>query len=225
MKLREMLRLLLWPLIGLCIFFSLQMFAAHYTGGISSGLDYLMGLMDLREERTFGTWFQSLLFIAAGLSFFMISRHPSLPKFGKTLLTLMALGFCFLSADEALSLHEFMGFHLEQITGIVRDTALEQRGYAWVLLYAPAAAAVFALLFYLYRPLFRESSSSAARRLFALAWVAVAAVFILEAAEALAVYARKDLTCLMTCFEETFELATLLLFYAANLLIAEEADL
>jgi len=224
-KVSELLRLLLWPLVGLCIFFSLQMFAAYYTYGMSSGLDYLMGLMDLREERTFGTWFQSLLFVAAGVSFFMVSRHPALPKFGKSLLTLAALGFCFLSADEALSLHEFLGFHLEQITGIVQDTALEQRGYAWVLLYAPAAVAVFALLFYIYRPVFRDSSSPTARRLFALAWVAVAAVVLLEVAEALAVYARKDLTGLMTCFEETFELIALMLFYSTNLLISEQADL
>jgi hypothetical protein len=225
LKVSELLRLLLWPLIALCVFFALQMFVAYFAQGISSGFDYLMDLLDLREERTFGTWFQSLLFVLTGLSFFMISRHPALPKAGKLLLTLLALGFCFLSADEALSLHEFAGYHLEQITGMVDDTALEQRGYARVLLYLPAAIAVFALFLTLYRPLFRAAPSPAARNVFALAWGAVAIVFLFEAAEAWAVFARKDLTGLMTCFEETFELAALMLFYTANLLIAEDAHL
>jgi hypothetical protein len=225
MKVSELLRILLWPLIGLCIFFSLQMFVTYYAQGASSGFDYLMNLMDLREERTIGTWFQSLLFVAAGVSFFMISRHPDFTKTGKIFLALLALGFCFLSADEALALHEFMGFHFEQITGIVDDTALEQRGYAWVLLYAPAAVAVFILFFWIYGPLFRNAGAPSARRLFALAWGAVVIVFLFEVAEAWAVHARKDVTGLMTCFEETFELAVLMLFYAANLRIAEDAGL
>ena len=225
MKVREFLRLLLWLLTGLCLFFALQMFVAYYTQGMSSGFDYLMGLMDLREERTFGTWFQSLLFAVTGLSFFMVSGHPALPKAGKPLLVLTALGFCFLSADEALSLHEFMGFHLEQITGIVQDTALEQRGYSWVILYAPAAVAVLAMFSFIYRPVFKNASSPAARRIFLLAWVAVAAVILLEVAEGVSVLARTDYLSVLPCIEETFELAALMLFYSANLLIAEEADL
>jgi hypothetical protein len=225
LKIRELLHLLLWPLTGLCLFFSLQMFAAYYTQGMSSALDYVMNLIDLREERTFGTWFQSLLFVLTGLSFFMVSRHPALPRFGKTVLILMSLGFCFLSADEALSLHEFMGYHLEQITGIVQDTAMEQRGYSWVLLYAPAAVAVFAMIFCIYRPVLNTSPDPAVRRLFALAWISVAVVMVFEMAEGLAFLARTDQLSVLPCIEETFELAALMLFYSANLRIAEKAEL
>jgi hypothetical protein len=108
-KIRELLRLLLWPIIGICLLLSAQAFFAHFTLGESRLLDYLNAIVDLREERTIGTWFEGLLFALTGLSFFLVSRHPALPMFGKSLLILMALGFVFLSADEILSLHEFMG--------------------------------------------------------------------------------------------------------------------
>ena len=137
MKVRELLRLLFWPLIGLCFLIAAHTFFTQYTQGMSKLLDYLNGIVDLREERMIGTWFESLLFAIVGLSFFLVSRHPALSKFGRALLVLMALGFCFLSADEALALHEFMGYEFEQATGIVKGTTLEKRGYSWILLYAP----------------------------------------------------------------------------------------
>ena len=93
MKIRELLRLLLWPLIILCLLVIAQAFFAHYTQGLSKLLDYLNAIVDLREERTIGTWFESILFVITGVSFFLVSRHPALSRVGKTLLVLMALGF------------------------------------------------------------------------------------------------------------------------------------
>lgn len=224
MKLRELLRLLLWPIAGICLLLSAQAFFAHYTQGQSRLLDYLNGIIDLREERTIGTWFESLLFALTGASFFLVSRHPALPKFGKMLLVLMALGFIFLSADEMLSLHEFAGFQLEQASGIVQDTRLQERGYSWVLLYGPLAISVFGLVSGYYCRMTSVSEKRAASIFFLLAWVAVELVVLLEVADGWSILWRKDWT-ILSCFEEAFELCFLMLFYAANLLIAEEAEL
>ena len=222
MKLRELLRLLLWPIIGVCLLISAQVFFAHYTQGMSKLLDYLNAIVDLREERTIGTWFETLLFALVGVSFFLVSRHPALSKLGKTLMVLMALGFCFLSADEMLSLHEFMGYELEQATGIVEDTTLDQRGFSWVLIYAPAALVVAGFLFNYYRRI--TQNNKAARACFALAWAFVGLVVLLEIAAGWSILQRSEFLVL-PCFEESFELVFLMLFYAANLLIAEEAEL
>lgn len=224
MKLRELLRLLLWPIIGVCFLLSMQMFFAHYTQGQSSLLDYLNGIIDLREERTIGTWFEGLLFALTGVTFFLVSRHPALPKFGKSLLVLMALGFVFLSADEALSLHEFFGYEFEQATGIVKDTALEQRGFSWVLIYAPIALVVAGMLSNFYCRMTSNCTKRGASICYLLAWVAVELVILLEIADGWSILKDADLT-MLSCFEESFELVFIMLFYTANLLIAEEAEL
>ncbi len=224
MKIRELLRLLFWPLVGLCILVGAQAFFAHYTEGMSKLLDYINAVIDLREERTIGTWFETLLFVWVGLSFFLISRHPALPKYGRNLFVLIALGFCFLSADEALVLHEFMGYELEQVTGIVKDTALEQRGFSWVLIYAPAALAVFGVLVGLYYRILKVSANKRAGVCFLLAWVAVGLVVLFEVIDGWSILERVDLS-IIPCFEEFFELVFLMLLYYANLLIAEEAEL
>ncbi len=224
MKIRELLRLLFWPLIGICLLVSAQVFFAHYTQGISKTLDYLNAIIDLREERTIGTWFESILFVITGLSFFLVSRHPALSKVGKTLLVLMALGFCFLSADEALVLHEFMGYELEQATGIVKDTALEQRGFSWVLIYAPAAVTLFACIFGSYLRMFRAGAGIKPLILFLLAWVALGIVVLFEVAAGWSILQRAEFQ-ILPCFEEPMELVFIMLFYSANLLIAEQAEL
>jgi hypothetical protein len=222
MKVRELLRLLLWPLIGLCFLVGAQTFFAHYTEGMSRLLDYLNAIIDMREERTVGTWFETLFFALAGLSFLLVSRHPALPKLGKYLLVLMALGFCFLSADEMLSLHEFMGYELEQATGIVKDTRLEQRGYSWVLLYAPAAVVVAGFLLSYYRRMTKDNK--AASICFLLAWVAVELVVLCEVLAGWSILEQMDLS-IVPCIEESMELVFIMLFYSANLLIAEKAEL
>jgi hypothetical protein len=224
LKIRELLRLLLWPLTGICILLSAQVFFAHYTEGMSKTLDYLNAIIDLREERTIGTWFESILFVITGLSFFLVSRHPALSKVGKTLLVLMALGFCFLSADEALVLHEFMGYELEQATGIVKDTALEQRGFSWVLIYAPAALVVFALVSGQYRRMTKTSPERAASICWLLAWVAVELVVLFEVAAGWSILQRSEFQ-ILPCVEEPMELVFIMLFYSANLLIAEQSEL
>jgi hypothetical protein len=224
LKIRELLRLLLWPLIGLCFLVGAQAFFAHYTQGMSRLLDYLNAIVDLREERTIGIWFQTLLFALTGVSFFLVSRHPALPKFGKILLVLMALGFCFLSADEMLSLHEFMGYELEQVTGIVKDTTLDQRGYSWVLLYAPAALVVCSILSCFYYRMTKTSWNRTASICYLLAWLAVELVVLCEVVDGWSILNRIDLS-VVPCFEESLELVFIMLFYSANLLIAEDAEL
>jgi hypothetical protein len=224
LKIRELLRLLFWPLIILCLVVITQSFFAYYTQGLSTLLDYLNAIIDLREERTIGTWFESILFVITGLSFFLVSRHPALSKFGKTLLILMALGFCFLSADEALVLHEFMGYELEQVTGIVKDTALEQRGFSWVLIYAPAALAVFSLVSCQYRRMTKTSPERAAGICWLLAWVAVELVVLFEVAVGWSILQHAEVH-IFACFEEAMELVFIMLFYSANLLIAEQSEL
>lgn len=224
MKIRELLRLLLLPLIILCLLVIAQSFFACFTQGLSGLLDYLNAVIDLREERTVGTWFESILFVITGLSFFLVSRHPALPKAGKVLLVLMALGFCFLSADEALVLHEFMGYQLEQATGIVKDTALEQRGFSWVLLYAPVAAVLFACIFRSYLRICKAGAGTKPLLLFLLAWCALGAVVLAEAVAGWSILQRAEFQ-ILPCIEESMELVFIMLFYGANLLIAEKAEL
>lgn len=224
MKIRELLRLLFLPLIILCLLVSAQSFFTHYTQGTSGLLDYLNAIIDIREERTIGTWFESILFVIAGISFFLVSRHPALSKSGKILLILMALGFCFLSADEALALHEFMGYQLEEATGIVKDTALDQRGFSWVLLYAPAAAGLFICILISYRRICKAGAGLKPLILFLLAWGVLGAVVLLEALAGWSILERSEFR-MLPCFEESFELLFIMLFYGANLLIAERAEL
>lgn len=224
MKVRELLRLLFWPLIILCFLVGAQTFFAHYTQGMSRLLDYFNGIIDMREERTVGTWFETLLFALTGISFFLVSRHPALPKFGKTLLILMALGFCFLSADEMLSLHEFMGYEFEQATGIVKDTRLDQRGYSWVMLYAPAALIVCGLVSRSYYRMTKTSWNRSASICYLLAWLAIELVVLCEMIDGWSIIERVDLS-IVPCIEESLELVFIMLFYSANLLIAEDAEL
>jgi len=224
MKVRELLRLLFWPLIGLCFLVGAQAFFAHYTEGMSKLLDYINGILDIREERTVGTWFETLLFALTGISFFLVSRHPALSKLGKSLLVLTALGFCFLSADEMLSLHEFMGYQLEEATGIVKDTRLAHHGYSWVLLYGPAALAVFGILLGSYRRMTKPSPKKTANTCFLLAWVAAGLVVLCEVMDSWSILERVDLS-IVPCIEESLELVFIMLFYSANLLIAEESEL
>jgi len=200
------------------------MFFAHYTQGMSRILDYLNAIIDLREERTVAAWFETILFALTGISFFLVSRHPVLPKFGKNLLILTALGFCFLSADEMLSLHEFLGYELEQATGIVEDTRLDNLGYSWVLIYGPAALVVCGLVSGLYHRIVKTSRNRSASICFLLAWLAVEMTVLCEAVAGWGILLQKDLS-LIPCFEESFELVFLMLFYSANLLIAEAAEL
>lgn len=223
MKVYELFRLLLWPLIAGCAVLAGLTFFAQWVGGRSELLDYLMGIIDLREERTIGTWFQSGIFILVAVSFFLVSRHKELSLFGRAFFVLSALGFCFLSADEALALHEFFGYQFEQLTGNVDGTELAERGYSWVMLYGVAALVLLGFMQRFYRVLCRAVRPSA-HALFAAAWVGIAAVFLMENAESATIVMAADLPYL-TCFEELFELTALMLFYAANLLVAEEHDL
>jgi hypothetical protein len=223
MKVSELLRLLLRPLIIAGAALVALTFFTQWIHGRSAMLDYLLGIVDLREERTFGTWFEGCVFLLAGLSFFLVSRHRGLTFFGRGVLVLSALGFCFLSADELLSLHEFFGYQFEQLTGNVDGTRLAERGYSWVLLYGPVALGMFIVMNRLYRTLCRGIRPAA--RVFSVgAWLGIAAVLLMEILESRMVLANIAAPY-MTCFEELCELSTLMLFYTANLLIAEENDL
>lgn len=223
MKIHELLRLLLWPVISACVLLVLVTFFAQWVEGRSAILDYFLGIIDLRDERTFGTWFEGCVFLLTGVSFFLVSRHHDLPLFGKIFFVLAAAGFCFLSADESMSLHEFFGYEFEKLTGNVEGTRLQERGYSWVLLYGPVALAMLGIMHRFYRTLCCRVRP-AAHTLFAGAWLGITAVLLMENAESWMVLFSKDLPY-MTCFEELFELMALMLFYSANLLIAEEHDL
>ncbi|QHI70304.1 hypothetical protein [Tichowtungia aerotolerans] len=223
MKIHELLRMLLWPAVVVCAVLVGITFFTQFIEGRSAVLDYFLGIVDLRDERTFGTWFEGCLFILTGVSFFLVSRHPDLPLFGSIFFVLSALAFCFLSADESMSLHEFFGYEFEQLTGNVDGTRLAERGYSWVMLYAPAAILMLGIMHRFYKTLCRRVRP-AAHVLFAGAWIGITAVMLMENAESWSVLIGADWPYL-TCFEELFELAALLLFLSANLFIAEENDL
>jgi hypothetical protein len=91
-----------------------------------------------------------------------------------------------------------------------------------VLLYAPVALIIAGFLFNGYRRM--TQNNNAARICFLLAWAAVGLVVLGEVIDGMSILERADAS-IVPCFEESMELVFLLLFYTANLLIAEEAEL
>jgi len=81
---------------------------------------------------------------------------------------------------------------------------------------------IFGFILGQYRRMTRENRFAGI--CFALAWCFLGTVILSEAADGLAILERCKLTYL-PCFEESFELVFLLLFYTANLRIAEKAEL
>ena len=91
-------------------------------------------ILDLDAEQTAGSWFSSCQFFLIGVSLLVnnfkdLSPNPTSCKF----LTLIGLGFIFLSLDEAATIHESISASLQHIAWMPRFKG--QQGL-WIPLYA-----------------------------------------------------------------------------------------
>ncbi len=98
-------------------------------------------LVDLDGEQSIAAWFSSLQLCAVGAVLLLKARHPgALAPLGRGFLAVLGLAFVFLSADEALSLHEALTAGLARYGWLPR---FEGGHGIWITLYL---AAVFAFL-------------------------------------------------------------------------------
>lgn len=63
-------------------------------------------LFDLNEEQSFGTWFSAVLLLATGVLLFAASGQSAETRTSPVFWRLLGLGFCLLSLDEVVGLHE-----------------------------------------------------------------------------------------------------------------------
>ncbi|MBN1349546.1 hypothetical protein JXJ21_09065 [candidate division KSB1 bacterium] len=75
-----------------------------------------------------------------------------------------AVALFFLSADEIISIHEHLGARMEKQTGLFENTALETRGFSWVLIYGPIALAGLAVIGYVFFKLLSKLPESSRER-------------------------------------------------------------
>ncbi len=110
------------------------LFVAAYGLSLSSGVPALKALFDLDSEGTTAAWFSSIQLFLIGLAFLFISLSinknsmPS-PYFFVTL----GLGFIFLSADEAASIHEKVTATLKHVDFLPR---FKNNHGVWIFIYA-----------------------------------------------------------------------------------------
>jgi hypothetical protein len=78
-------------------------------------------LLDLDGEQSLGAWFSTLQLFAVGAVVLAKARDPgSLARLGPAFLYLVGLAFVFLSADEALSIHESITEGLKRVAWLPR---------------------------------------------------------------------------------------------------------
>ncbi len=78
-------------------------------------------IIDLDGELTFPSWFSSIQLFCVG--FLLLIRHYKIPqpkRFSQLFLSLVAIGFIFLSLDEAVSFHEKLSFQFISIEWLPR---------------------------------------------------------------------------------------------------------
>lgn len=81
------------------------------VGGLrGEGLEFWhVAIFDLDEEESFGTWFSTLLLFVAGILTLAHARERRAASDGRhPWWRVLGVGFCFLSMDEVVGLHEYM---------------------------------------------------------------------------------------------------------------------
>mgnify|MGYP006296918279 CR=1 FL=1 len=232
MKVRELMRALFVPALAISALFAALTFLSAFAQSAEAPewVRFLLERLELREERTIGTWFQSLLFVAAGAGWYLIGRSPEtgLKHASRGYLRFCAIVMLFLSADEILAIHEYVGYRLEVDAGLGRNTPLYGMGFTWVLIYIPLALIALVFLTLVYRRLIRHLPNCGprrcARRMLTLAWALFIFVSGAELLEA-AIWYEGFKAYLLPCFEETMELALLMTIWRLNLVIAEARGL
>ncbi len=201
-------------LLGLVAFFALAGLAVAllvHVGGLKSAFHFIP-LFDLDDEGNVPNWFSSsLLFFCAVLLALVAGREAAGERRFLKRWLLLAVVFLYISADEAVTLHEYLNLALmpaASISGLFY--------FAWVL---PGSAAV-ALLAAFYWPLVKALPRSVRRRTLVAAAVYVGGALVTEFG--LGLWAAKvsddDLVyALIQALQESLEMTGLVVFAGALL--------
>lgn len=153
-------RILLWLLAAEVLLVALHGTVRATDGVVAWGA--LDPLLDLDRERSVGTWFSTAQLLAIAAVFAAAARAGPPAALARAL-ALPALAFVFLAADEALQIHESL-----TARAAAREvewlTALAFRGGhgTWVIPYAAAGLAAFALALPAVREVWRRYRAEAA---------------------------------------------------------------
>ncbi|WP_199423165.1 hypothetical protein [Actinotalea solisilvae] len=139
---RTVLRVLVPVMVALALVSVAGQVLLATTDGVGGALGFLVGLTDVDNERTVPTWFQSVLLAGTGVALWTVggdARRAGRRRTGYW--RLLAAAFVYLSADEALRLHErAMGPLSErfELTGALF--------FSWVLVAVPLVLVLLGVL-------------------------------------------------------------------------------
>jgi hypothetical protein len=200
---------------------------ANWDRFLSFNWHRVLELLDLREENTIATWFSSILFLLAAMSFILLglsgNKNYYLTHQQRLSVRFAALGFCALSADEVGSMHETVGTWTDRTLQLLEGTPIYGKGYPW-LLATPLIVIIFIFIIYNLYQVTRLSQFSEQLRLNIrlLLWSAailLPSVFVFEFIEAYLGYLRQKDTP-FPVIEEMLELFGVFSVFLANVLIA-----
>jgi hypothetical protein len=194
-------------------------------------LHRILELLDLRAENTLATWFSSIVFLAVSLSFVLLgwsySASFTLSQWARFVFQLTAIGALLLSADEVASIHETVGKWFKRVIDQLWSQAPpDDRGYSWIILFAPVLLAGFFALIYFLRQVIAtmdKQRQSAFLTLF-IALVCLPGVFVFEVFEWWLSSFNQGIS-ILTCFEEMFELIGMYSLFLCAVFIARQHQL
>ncbi len=148
----------------------------------------ILYMLDLKHEGTIATWWSSLLFLMAGLSFVPMGwPRPGQyqEKIPIWIFRLNAFAFTFFSLDEMVSIHERIGVMIEKMTKTLPVIRPEQPGLSWVFVYGPIVLVGIITIGYAYARYFNAAYGSMLRGfvwILLLALVCVPVIILMELA-------------------------------------------
>ncbi len=237
-----MLEKLTIPLLLFSLFFILTTFIAELTQGgewqrvFGMNLHRVLELLDLREENTLATWFSSMVFLMTGLAFLLLGWSSS-PEFAISRLTrlvfqLTTIGAVLLSADEVASIHETAGKWFQRfVSSLWVNAPPDEKGYFWVVLFAPFLLAGFLAAAYVLRQLISNMPTSrdwqryAAYVALLVALLCLPGVFVFELLEWYLDNSVNQSSHILTCWEEAFEIIGMYSLFLCTMLIARRYQL
>lgn len=136
---QDIRRLFVWLLAFECLL--VVAFLVEYAVGSPAWL--ITRLLDLDREDSIATWFSSLQLAAVGVLFLILAAKQRQDGVPRWFLGLGGLGFLFLSADEALMLHESITGALVKVDWVPRFSG--DHGI-WIFFYLGLGAALLLLM-------------------------------------------------------------------------------
>ncbi|HHB92424.1 MAG TPA: hypothetical protein ENK59_04330 [Thioploca sp.] len=182
-------------------------------------------MLDLRKENTLATWFSSILFLITGLAFVLLgwSANFKIANWQRFIFKLTTIGAVLLSADEVASIHETIGKWLKRATeDLITFLPVDERGFVWVLLFAPIAiAGLIATVI----ALFKVSQNSQRTASSIALWIAVLCLPTVFAFELFEWIFYSEKIKVLSCWEETFEILGMYSLFICALLISRQNKL